>query len=234
MLDKEIHRTKLIKILKDIYSDSTLGPLLGFKGGTAAYFFYDLPRFSVDLDFDLLYPEKGDYAYQKIEKILANYGEFKDNADKRNSYLLAISYMERHQNLKVEVYKGNQNNQYELKSFQGITMQVMLKEDMFANKLLAITGRQKTAVRDFYDAWFFLKQYWDFNEEIIQEKTSKTPREYLQELISYIEEYSNENILNELGYLLDEKQKAWAKAYLKEELIFGLKLRLNGLSSSAG
>ena len=48
------HRNLLLKILKDIYSDTALGPVLGFKGGTAAYFFYDLPRFSVDLDFDLL------------------------------------------------------------------------------------------------------------------------------------------------------------------------------------
>ena len=42
------------QILKDIYTDISIGPLLGFKGGTCAYFFYNLPRFSVDLDFDLL------------------------------------------------------------------------------------------------------------------------------------------------------------------------------------
>ena len=41
-------------ILKDIYADITINSLLGFKGGTCAYFFYNLPRFSVDLDFDLL------------------------------------------------------------------------------------------------------------------------------------------------------------------------------------
>ena len=41
------------RILKDVYTDVSIAPLLGFKGGTCAYFFYGLPRFSVDLDFDL-------------------------------------------------------------------------------------------------------------------------------------------------------------------------------------
>lgn len=48
------HKNILLQILKDIYSDTTISPFLGFKGGTAAYMFYDLDRFSVDLDFDLL------------------------------------------------------------------------------------------------------------------------------------------------------------------------------------
>ena len=44
------------QILKDIYTDVSISPLLGLKGGTCAYFFYGLPRFSVDLDFDLQKP----------------------------------------------------------------------------------------------------------------------------------------------------------------------------------
>ena len=54
MLDRDVHKTVLLQILKDIYTDGSLGPVLGLKGGTAAHFFYDLGRFSVDLDFDLL------------------------------------------------------------------------------------------------------------------------------------------------------------------------------------
>jgi hypothetical protein len=53
-LDISIHRTILIQILKDIYTDTSISPFLGFKGEMAALFFYDLDRFSVDLDFDLL------------------------------------------------------------------------------------------------------------------------------------------------------------------------------------
>ena len=48
----------MLQILRDIYSDLELANYLGFKGGTALMFFHGLPRFSVDLDFNLLKPEK--------------------------------------------------------------------------------------------------------------------------------------------------------------------------------
>ena len=53
-IDYAKHKNILLQILKDIYSDATAAPYLGFKGGTAAHLFYDLNRDSVDLDFDLL------------------------------------------------------------------------------------------------------------------------------------------------------------------------------------
>jgi predicted nucleotidyltransferase component of viral defense system len=51
MIDINRHKFLLLQILKDIYSNIELSNWLGFKGGTALLFFYDLPRFSVDLDF---------------------------------------------------------------------------------------------------------------------------------------------------------------------------------------
>ena len=74
------------RILQDIYADSAMAMLLGLKGGTCAYFFYGLPRFSVDLDFDLLSDVKDGQAmiYQKIVKILEAYGRVKDRQIKRN------------------------------------------------------------------------------------------------------------------------------------------------------
>ena len=54
MIDINKHKYFLVQILKDIYSDIELANYLGFKGGTALMFFYDLPRFSVDLDFNLI------------------------------------------------------------------------------------------------------------------------------------------------------------------------------------
>ena len=54
MINKEKHQLIMGQVLKDIYTDISIASLLGFKGGTCAYFFYGLTRFSVDLDFDLL------------------------------------------------------------------------------------------------------------------------------------------------------------------------------------
>ena len=53
-LDYPKHKNILLQILKDIFSDTSLSPYVGFKGGTAALMFYDLNRYSVDIDLDLL------------------------------------------------------------------------------------------------------------------------------------------------------------------------------------
>lgn len=68
MLNTSIHRNLLLQILKDIYSNITLGPKLGFKGGTAAYLCYGLGRFSVDLDFDLLDEKQKQWAEQHLKQ----------------------------------------------------------------------------------------------------------------------------------------------------------------------
>lgn len=70
MLDINKHKFYLIRILKDIYSDIELANGLGFKGGTALMFFYDLPRFSVDLDFSLLNPDIEGAVYKKVKEII--------------------------------------------------------------------------------------------------------------------------------------------------------------------
>jgi len=75
MLDLEKHRLIMVQILKDIFTDISLGNLLGLKGGTAAYLLYDLPRFSVDLDFDLLPVAKEKEVFSKVERILKSYGK---------------------------------------------------------------------------------------------------------------------------------------------------------------
>ena len=56
-MDLNKHKFFMLQILRDIYSDLELANNLGFKGGTALMFFYNLPRFSVDLDFNLISPE---------------------------------------------------------------------------------------------------------------------------------------------------------------------------------
>jgi predicted nucleotidyltransferase component of viral defense system len=88
------HRNILLGILKDIYSDPQIAPLLGFKGGTALYLFYNLERFSLDLDFDLLDVEKEDFVFGRVLEIVQEYGKIKD---KRGSvYLYCFLTRKRH------------------------------------------------------------------------------------------------------------------------------------------
>ena len=76
MMEINKHKFFMLQILKDIYADIELSSILGFKGGTALLFFYDLARFSVDLDFNLLNSEKEKLAYKKIKKYCLNTGQY--------------------------------------------------------------------------------------------------------------------------------------------------------------
>jgi predicted nucleotidyltransferase component of viral defense system len=231
MLNIDKHKNILLRILKDIYSDSKIGPILGFKGGTAAYFFYNLNRFSVDLDFDLLDKQKENFVFERIQKILKKYGTLKDKQVKRYNLFYFLSYEKNAVNVKVEINRREFGSHYELKSYLGIPMKVMIKKDMFAHKLVAMYERMGKANRDIFDVWFFSKKDWFVNKEIIKNRTGLSFKEFLTKCISKLKDIPNHNILSGLGEVLDEKQKVWVKENLKEEVIFNLKLMLNNEAS---
>jgi len=226
MLDRNVHKTILLQILKDIYTDTSLGPVLGFKGGTAANFFYDHGRFSVDLDFDLLNEDKEAFVFVRVGKILSEYGTIKEKYRKKHTLLFIISYDEKSQNIKVEISRRVFGSRYELKNYLGISMLIMVRGDMFAHKLVAVLERVKTANRDVYDIWYFLKNRWPINKEIVEKRTGMNFKDHLKTCIQFVESLSDRNMLSGMGELVDDKQKAWIKTNLRKDTIFLLKVRL--------
>jgi len=228
-LEVSTHKNMLIHILKDIFTDSEIGPFLGFKGGTAAYLFYDLNRFSVDLDFDVLDSSKENLIFEKIKNIIKEYGSVIEARKKRFSFFYLLSYNNKIQhayNIKVEINRRDFGSKYELKSYLGIPMKVMVREDMVAHKLVAMVERFGKTNRDIFDVWFFLKNNWLINEKIIEARTGMPVRQFLQKCIDLLEKMPDRGILSGIGELLDAKQKLWAKDKLRNETIFLLKLRL--------
>jgi len=144
------HRNILLGILKDIYSDPQIAPLLGFKGGTALYLFYNLERFSLDLDLDLLDVEKEDFVFGRVLEIVQEYGKIKDKRKKRFSIFILLSYEEKAPNIKIEINHRQFGSRYEVKSYLGISMKVMVPEDMFAHKMVAMYERLGKANRDIF------------------------------------------------------------------------------------
>ncbi|MFW6174045.1 MAG: nucleotidyl transferase AbiEii/AbiGii toxin family protein [Elusimicrobiota bacterium] len=227
-LDTDIHNANLIDLLKSIYSDSSLGPLLGFKGGTAAHLFYGLDRFSVDLDFDLLDPKKEEKVFEKIKKIAKKQGTIKEATNKRYTLFVLLSYSVGSKNIKIEINKRQFKSKYHTLNHLGIPMLVMTKRDMFTNKLVALTDRPTTVNRDIYDVYFFLKNRWEINKKMVEERTEMKFTQYLKHCIKFLEKYDG-NILLGLGELIDNKQKDWIRENLLEDTIFQLKLKLDQL-----
>lgn len=84
MVNIDLHRSMFINILRDIYGNPSLRTVLGFKGGTAAMLFYGLPRFSVDLDFDLLEEDKKEVVFEKISLLIPRYGMLSQASEKKS------------------------------------------------------------------------------------------------------------------------------------------------------
>ena len=219
-LDYSKHKNIMLQILKDIYSDISISPYLGFKGGTAAMMFYDLPRNSVDLDLDLLDETKEKEIFETINKIISNYGTLTDSYMQRYNLRNVISYDQKAQNLKVEVNRRQFGSKYEVKTFLGISMLVMVQEDMFAHKLMAMLERIGKTSRDIFDVKYFAKNNWPINRKIVEERSGISYREALEKCIEMLEKMDNKHILDGLGELLSESQKDSTRVKLKADTIF--------------
>ena len=209
----------LMQILKDIYSDIELANSLGFKGGTALMFFYDLPRFSVDLDFNLLDLTKEKTVYEKVRRILLKYGKIFDEALKFYGPIIVLDYGVGERKLKVEISNRQWKNQYERKNLLGINMEVMVAPDMFAHKLCALLDRGELTNRDIFDSWFFMQKQMPINKEIVETRMEMSLIDYIQKCINHLEKMSDQGILNGLGELMDEDMKKFVRTKLRTETI---------------
>jgi hypothetical protein len=131
------------------------------------------------------------------------------------------------QNIKIEINKRKFGSKYEIKQYLGISMQVMVREDMAANKMVAMHERIGKTNRDIFDVYFFLKNNWPINKKIVEQRTEMKYKVFLQKCIDELEHLSDKNILSGMGELLDDKQKAWVKTKLRSETIFLLKLAVS-------
>ncbi|PIS07996.1 hypothetical protein COT78_00760 [Candidatus Berkelbacteria bacterium CG10_big_fil_rev_8_21_14_0_10_43_13] len=234
MLDRSLHENLMTRILVDIYSEPELRQKLGFKGGTAAYLFYGLPRFSTDLDFDLLDDRDNKKIFNQVKAICSKYGEIKDEQIKEKTIFFLVSYKKGEHNIKIEISRKTYiDNTYQLLEYFGLPILVMDQDCMFANKLVAVLGRKKMVNRDWFDAWFFLDKQWSIKKEIIENRTGIKVSKYFEKLLGYLEKNEKSlNILHGLGEVLDTKQKNYVKNKMIDDLIFLLKLNANQLNSS--
>lgn len=224
MLTIEKHRTVMLGVLKAIYEDTFLGPILGLKGGTLLYILYDLPRFSVDLDFDLLDQKKEDLILERLGKILNKFGNIEQLISKEYTYFGLINYEKGQQGLKVEISKRNLGSAYEVNNYLGIAIKTMVKPDITANKLTALITRKNPANRDVFDTQFMLKNYWDINWKLVEERNNIKKDQFIKKCINLLEKWPLENVLEGLGELVDDKTKYWIKENLVKDTIFYLKL----------
>ncbi len=182
-------------------------------------FFYDLPRFSVDLDFNLLCKEKEDAVYTKVRKIILKHGNIYDEAKKFYGPLIVLNYGVGERKLKVEISNRISDDHFETKNFLGINMKVMVQPDMFAHKLCALLDRNPGTHRDIFDSWFFMQKQTPVNKNIIESRMNMRYADYIQKCINYLELMNNKNMLQGPGEIMDKEMKKFVRTKLREETI---------------
>jgi hypothetical protein len=76
-----------------------------------------------------------------------------------------------------------------------------------------------------FDVHFFLKKWFEINENIIKERTGKSLKSYLKYVIDFItKNFTEKTLLAGLGELVDQKQKYFIKNLLVQETCEYLKL----------
>jgi len=231
MLNIINHRLILFNLIRDIYQ-SAVGDILGFKGGTMAYFFYGLDRFSVDLDFDLLNEKKINLIKNNLSPIIKKYGEIIEERNKFFTYFYLLSYEKKQRHVKIEISKRDILSSYEISNFYGVDVKIQKIEDAFATKLLACTTRKTTAYRDYYDVLFYLKKGVMPNEKIIYKITKKSLPSYLKDLKKRIaDNLTGQKVIEGIGELINQNQKEYIRKKFKDELISNLSFFIDNLSS---
>ncbi len=221
-MDITKHKLNLTNILIDIYKDDLLSKSLGFKGGTAALLFYNLPRFSVDLDFDYIGGNNEiNLIIEKMTDLLSGKYEIKDQSTKHNTLFWLVSYQKGEHNIKIEVSTRDMSlNHYDIKNFYGTNVKVLDIKDVIAHKMVAFTERPTLANRDLFDIHYFLGTEYagDINYEIIKARTGRNPKDFYLFLLENVKKIDPKNILDGLGEVLTDSQKDWAKAKLLLEI----------------
>lgn len=219
MIEINKHKFFLLEVLKDIYSDAELASRLAFKGGTAMMLFYELPRFSVDLDFNLI-GEGGDAGvYSKIKKVLTSYGSLHDEAKKHHGMLIVLNYEHGGRKLKIEISSRNYPDKYELKDYLGISMNVMRLEYMFTHKLSALLDRRTLTHRDVFDSWFCMNKRVMLKKSILDLRLECTFEQYMDNCIKAVSNIKPNRVLDGLGELMDQDLKKWVKQNLISEFV---------------
>jgi predicted nucleotidyltransferase component of viral defense system len=223
------HEEFMRKILSSIFS-SDVAPYLAFKGGTLAYFCYNLDRYSTDIDIDILDINKEKEIIETITDVLGDVGEIKDFLVGKNLHRWKFRYSLDSPNIKVELNKRiSPYNSYETKYIDEVEVLCMDKTSMATNKLLALSDRYYN--RDLYDTHFFLTQGYQFDEKIISERTGKSMQAVIARIITELpHQYRKDTILAGMGDVLSDKQKARVKGYLVDETIEQLQSYLKKIS----
>jgi len=206
------YRENMIIEVVQALARSEAGSQIAFKGGTALRLFYDLPRFSEDVDYDFL----NGISAEKLLNIIKNVSvkkkwEITDAALKYHTVLLELRFQgpERNFHLKIEISTRKKSLDTTIMPLRGVAILTLEPSFLMTEKLLTFIERQ--AGRDIFDAWFILKNGYPLKESMIIKACGNELRFY-EIILDKIKAANPKKIYRDTGKLLGDDYRNWMKA----------------------
>lgn len=223
------HQSRMYRLLIAIADDAFLAKQLRFKGGTCAAMRSLLPRFSVDLDFDMVDESGAKEVRSHLEKVFKTTDFTIDDQSRRyiQYFLKYQSEPRMRSTLKVDVSTiSSPKNIYEPVRLEDIdrVFYCHTVPTMVANKLVALLGRKRLVGRDVFDIHQF---FWDgrkYDPDIVTERTGKSLCQVLEKSIQLLEKTLTQTTIDQdLNTLLAPELFKRLRKTLKQETLMLLK-----------
>ena len=205
------YRENIIIEVVQALAKSSAGSQIAFKGGTALKLFYDLPRYSEDIDYDFLPDTSALDLFDSIRNLFRKKRwEITDEAVKHYTLLLELRFTgpERNFHVKVEISTREKKLNTTVLSLRGVPVLILEPSFLMTEKLLTFIERQ--AGRDIFDAWFILKNAYPLNESMIKESFGDLSGFY-KTILNRIDMADPKKISRDTGKLLDYDYRNWIR-----------------------
>jgi len=192
-------------------SKSEAGSHIVFKGGTALKLFYNLPRYSEDIDYDSTGKLSPLDLTEIIKTVIAKQRwEITDDAIKYNTILVELRFAgpERNFRVKIEISTRKKELSTTILSLRGVPVVSLEPSFLMTEKLITFVDRK--AGRDFFDAWFILNNAYPLDEGLIINVFDDILRFY-QKLLEILKKADSKKIQQDTGKLLSLDHRNWIK-----------------------
>lgn len=133
------YRENVIIEVVQALAKSTAGSRIAFKGGTALKLFYDLPRYSEDIDYDLLQGTSPEKLIHTIKGLCIKNGwEITDDAVKHFTILVELRFKgpDRNFHVKIEISTREKTLKTAIQPLRGVPVLTLEPSFLMTEKLL--------------------------------------------------------------------------------------------------
>ena len=215
-LFNQLRENTIIEIVQAT-AKSEAGAQIAFKGGTALKLFYNLPRFSEDIDYDWVHCRSKDNLIKQLSEVCRRKRwEITDEAVKHHTILLELRFkgIDRNFRIKIEVSTRKKSVETTLMNLRGVPIQVLEPTILVTEKLFTFLDRH--AGRDAFDAWYIISHSYPLSNKMIRDAFGNYHIFY-QTILDKIDTISPNKLLRDTGKLLDPDQRNWIKTTFLED-----------------